>query len=188
MDISTVNIRGRGWPLTKEAVMGILLAFAPFLAFAIVDRLMGSVDGLVAGAVISAALLVRDWLRPNAAPKILEIGTFILFAALALYAALGAPEWSIMDVRLRVDGGLLLIVLVTMLIGKPFTLQYAREQVDRGLWTTPAFVRTNYVGPVAAFWRHRYRCCHRRCGQVHGMVSGTRRVIPADDGLTGPGL
>ena len=130
--------------------MGILLAFAPFLAFAIVDRLMGSVDGLMAGAAISAALLIRDWLRPNAAPKILEIGTFILFAALALYAVVGAPAWSIMDVRLRVDGGLLLIVLVTMLIGKPFTLQYAREQVDRDLWTTPAFVRTNYF--ITAAW------------------------------------
>jgi hypothetical protein len=130
--------------------MGILLAFAPFLAFAVVDRVLGSLDGLIAGAAISAALLVRDWLSPNAAPKVLEIGTFILFVALALYAALGAPEWSIMDVRLRVDGGLLLIVLVTMLIGKPFTLQYAQEQVDRDLWTTPAFIRTNYV--ITAAW------------------------------------
>jgi hypothetical protein len=130
--------------------MGILLAFAPFLAFAVVDRVLGSVDGLIAGAAISTALLVRDWLRPYAAPKVLEIGTFVLFVALALYAALGAPEWSIMDVRLRVDSGLLLIVLVTMLIGKPFTLQYAQEQVDRNLWTTPAFIRTNYV--ITAAW------------------------------------
>jgi hypothetical protein len=37
-----------------------------------------------------------------------------------------------------------------MLIGKPFTLQYAREQVGRDLWATPAFVRTNYV--ITAAW------------------------------------
>ena len=130
--------------------MGILLAFAPFLAFAVVDRLMGSADGLMAGAAVSAMLLIRDWLRPNAAPKMLEVGTFVLFAGLALYAVLGSPAWSIMDVRLRVDGGLLLIVLTTMAAGKPFTLQYAREQVDRALWTTPAFVRTNYV--ITGVW------------------------------------
>jgi hypothetical protein len=38
----------------------------------------------------------------------------------------------------------------SMLIGKPFTLQYAREQVGRDLWATPAFVRTNYV--ITAAW------------------------------------
>ena len=44
--------------------MGILLAFAPFIVFATVDRLIGSTDGLHAGAVTSAALLVRNWLSP----------------------------------------------------------------------------------------------------------------------------
>jgi hypothetical protein len=130
--------------------MGMLLAFAPFIAFAVIDRLAGSVEGLLAGAAISAGLLVRDWLRPGVSPKILEIGTFVLFVALGVYALLGAPNWSIMDVRLRVDAGLLLVVLGTMLIRRPFTLQYAREQVAPALWNTPAFVRTNYV--LTAAW------------------------------------
>jgi hypothetical protein len=41
-----------------------------------------------------------------------------------------------MGVRLRVDGGLLLIVLVSLAIGKPFTLQYARA--PRSAATIPA--------------------------------------------------
>jgi hypothetical protein len=125
--------------------MGIILAFAPFIVFAVIDRLIGSSEGLIAGAATSMVLLVRDWLRPGIAPKILEIGTFILFAGLALYAVLGAAAWSIMDVRLRVDAGLLLIVLTTMLVRQPFTLQYAREQVAPDQWTSPAFLRVNYV-------------------------------------------
>jgi hypothetical protein len=40
--------------------VGILLAFAPFIVFAIGDRLFGATSGLVAGAAVSAALLVRD--------------------------------------------------------------------------------------------------------------------------------
>jgi hypothetical protein len=65
--------------------------------------------------------------------KILEIGTAILFGGLALYAVLGGPVWSILGVRLRVDVGLFLMVLTTLIVGKPFTLQYAREQVPESL-------------------------------------------------------
>ena len=130
--------------------MGILLAFAPFIAFAVLDRFLGATTGLVAGALVSAALLARDWLDARRSPKILEIGTFILFGAMAAYALVGGPQWSVIGVRLRVDAGLLLIVLVSLALRQPFTLQYAREQVDRDLWSSPVFIRTNYV--ITAVW------------------------------------
>jgi hypothetical protein len=130
--------------------MGILLAFAPFFAFALVDRLVGPTEGLVAGFVISAGLLVRDWLSPKRTPKVLEIGTAILFGGLALYALLRNPGWSIMEVRLVVDTGLLLIVTVSIAIRRPFTLQYAREQVSKDVWASPEFARVNYV--ITAVW------------------------------------
>jgi hypothetical protein len=130
--------------------MGILLAFAPFLAFALVDRLIGPSQGLFAGVIVSAALLARDWFTPGRTPKILEIGTALLFAGLALYAAVGEPTWSVIGVRLCVDTGLLLIVLLSMAVGRPFTLQYAREQVAPEFWSSPEFARTNYV--ITAVW------------------------------------
>ena len=130
--------------------MGILLAFAPFIAFAVVDRLVGSIEGLIAGAIVSGGLLIRDWVSADRAPKILEIGTFILFAVMVLYALLVRPDWSLMGVRLRVDAGLLLIVLATMALRKPFTLQYARESVAKEHWDSPTFIHTNYV--ITAVW------------------------------------
>jgi hypothetical protein len=129
--------------------MGILLAFAPFLAFALVDRLVGPMEGLIAGAVVSAALLLRDLVLGRTV-KVLEIGTAILFGGLALYAMLGRPSWSVIGVRLVVDAGLLLIVLVSLAIRRPFTLQYAREQVAPEHWGAPEFIRTNYV--ITAVW------------------------------------
>jgi hypothetical protein len=125
--------------------MGILLAFAPFIAFALVDRLLGSTDGLVAGALVSLVLILRDALSPERTPKILEIGTAFLFCALVLYALLAHPAWSVVGVRLCVDAGLLAIVLASMALGRPFTLQYAREQVAPELHASPAFLRVNYV-------------------------------------------
>jgi hypothetical protein len=130
--------------------MGILLAFAPFIVFAVVDRMFGGIAGLVAGAAVSAVLVLRDWIGASRAPKLLEIGTVFLFAALSLYAVLCDPTWSIIGVRLRVDVGLLLIVLVSMAVRRPFTLQYAREQVAREFWGNPIFLRTNYI--ITAVW------------------------------------
>lgn len=130
--------------------MNILLAFAPFIAFAVVDRLAGSVEGLLAGAAVSGALIARDWFGHRRSPKMLELGTLVLFCTLAAYAILGTPAWSIMDVRLRVDAGLLLIVLVSLIVRRPFTLQYAREQVAPGLWSSPEFRRTNDV--ITGVW------------------------------------
>ena len=130
--------------------MGILLAFAPFIAFAVIERFVGPTAGLLAGALVSLALIVRDVITPGRSPKTLEIGTAVLFGALALYAVFGNPSWSVIGVRLCVDAGLLAVVLVTMAIGRPFTLQYAREQVSSDLHDKPAFLRVNYV--ITAVW------------------------------------
>ncbi|UKJ76194.1 hypothetical protein H1Q64_21865 (plasmid) [Azospirillum brasilense] len=130
--------------------MGILLAFAPFIAFAVLDRLVGPVEGLIAGALVSATMLLRDWMSPGRTPKILEVGTVLLFGGLAFYAVAGGPTWSVMGVRLLVDAGLLLIVLISIALRRPFTLQYAREQVAHEFWDSPRFIHTNYV--ITGVW------------------------------------
>jgi len=117
--------------------MQILLAFAPFIIFAIVDRFIGSLAGLLAGAVVALLLLGRDWLSKKHSLKILDIGTTLLFIGLSLYFLLAKPAWSVIGVRLFVDCGLLLIVLISLAIGKPFTIQYAREHVEREHWESP---------------------------------------------------
>ncbi|MFO1109616.1 MAG: hypothetical protein U1E61_10570 [Bradyrhizobium sp.] len=130
--------------------MGMLLAFAPFIAFAVVDRLVGSPEGLLAGFAVSAAILARDWLSATRKPKSLEIATAILFGLLAAYALILDPAWSVIGVRLLVDAGLLAIVLASILIRRPFTLQYAREQASEEAMRSPEFLRTNYV--ISAAW------------------------------------
>jgi hypothetical protein len=130
--------------------MGILLAFAPFIVFAVLDRLTGPTIGLTAAALVSLVLIARDALTPGRSPKVLEIGTAVLFGGLALYALLTNPTWSVIAVRLWVDAGLLAIVLSTMALGRPFTLEYAREQVAPELHSSPEFLRVNYV--ITSAW------------------------------------
>lgn len=130
--------------------MNLLLAFAPFIVFVVAERLFGIPAGLGAGAVTAAVLLARDLLAPGRSPKLLEIGTFLLFGLLCLYAMFIDASWSIAAVRLRVDAGLLLIVLVSMALRQPFSLQYARDRVERSHWEDPAFLRVNYV--ISGAW------------------------------------
>jgi hypothetical protein len=125
--------------------MNILLAFAPFIVFALADRVAGAVPGLVSGALVSLVLLIHDALSRERKIKILELGTMILFGGLALYSLLVKVEWSIIGVRLCVDAGLLLVVLVSMAVRQPFTLQYAREKVSPEHWSSPDFIRVNYI-------------------------------------------
>jgi hypothetical protein len=129
--------------------MGILLGLAPFIAFFALMRLVSPLAGLAAGLVASLLLGVRMWWRGETI-KILEIGSLILFAGLTLYTLVAAPAWSVASVRLVVDAGLLAIVLVSLAIGRPFTLPYARERVPKEFWAAPRFLHANRV--ITSVW------------------------------------
>jgi hypothetical protein len=133
-----------------EDAMGILLAFTPFIVFAVVATYVGAAAGLICAALIAAGLMARDGLILGKSPKILEIGTVILFTVLALLVVTGLGQWSVMGIRLRVDGGLLAIALASLALRRPFTLQYAREQTPQEIWNHPLFVRTNYI--ITSVW------------------------------------
>jgi hypothetical protein len=122
--------------------MSILLGLTPFIVFFVLMRLVSPLTGLAAAFAVSVLLGLRQWRRGESV-KVLEVGSLALFGILLLYTLLAAPEWTVATVRLAVDGGLLLIVLASLAIGMPFTLQYARESVPKEFWTTPLFISTN---------------------------------------------
>jgi len=129
--------------------MSILLGLSPFVTFFALMRLATPVTGLIGALVVSSLLCVRMSWRGESV-KILEVGSLILFGLLTGYTLLAAPRWTVATVRLAVDGGLLVIALVSLVIDRPFTLQYAREQVPEQYWGLPLFLRTNRI--VTAVW------------------------------------
>jgi hypothetical protein len=124
--------------------MNIVLGFSPFIALFVVLRLGGPLPGLGAALLISVVLCLR-MARRGESVKVLELGSLVLFAALTLYTVAAQPAWTVATLRLVVDGGLLAVVLASLAVGRPFTLQYARERVPAQLWETPAFRRTNTI-------------------------------------------
>jgi hypothetical protein len=123
--------------------MKLLMGFAPFIVFALLSRHLPVTLALLAGALVACFQMVNDKFKLRQSIKYLEIGTAILFGSLAVFTYFSGGHWAITEVRMYVDAGLFLIVLLTMLFGRPFTMQYAREQVDARVAATPEFYRFN---------------------------------------------
>jgi hypothetical protein len=129
--------------------VSVLLSLSPFAVFFALMRLVSPIAGLIGAFVVSVLLCTRGRRRGESV-KILEIGSVVLFGLLVAYTLLAAPRWTVATVRLAVDGGLLTIVLVSLAIGRPFTLQYARERVPEPIWALPVFYTTNRL--ITVVW------------------------------------
>ncbi|MBV9066532.1 MAG: hypothetical protein JO004_12305 [Methylobacteriaceae bacterium] len=129
--------------------MNILLSFGPFILFAVLMRFGDVLFALIAAAALSGLLIARERRRGKSV-KILEAGTVVLFGGLAIFTALTRFDWTILEARLAVDLGLFAIVLGSILVRRPFTLQFAREEVPREYWINPQFIATNYK--ISAVW------------------------------------
>ena len=131
--------------------MAVLLAFSPFLAFLAGERLLGIVPALCAGCVVAVGLVVRGLTRGSREVRVLEVGTVVLFGALALTATFVTEvKWSVGLVRLVVDCGLMLLVLAGVAVGRPFTGAIARERVTSEVARSPAFLRR--IQLIATAW------------------------------------
>ena len=89
--------------------MNILLGLAPFIAFFVLARSIGAAPGLWAAAAIALALLARARLRGQTEMKVLEAGGAVLFVGLAIVASFVGSDWSLFEVRVFVDLGLVAI-------------------------------------------------------------------------------
>ena len=122
--------------------MSILLSLSPFAMFFVLTRAHSPSAGLLGAFAVSLLLCARMWRRRESL-KILEVGSLVVFGALAAYTLAAAPHWSVATVRLAVDAGLLAVTVTSLAIGRPFTIQYARERVPAAVWGLPVFFTTN---------------------------------------------
>ncbi len=111
--------------------MKIIWSFAPFIAFAVFMRAVSVEAGLIAGAACGVISVILHWRRTHGSIQLLEAGAVALFGGLAIYASVRHPDWTIPGVRLVVDSGLMLLILLSIAVRRPFTLSYAREGCRR---------------------------------------------------------
>lgn len=81
---------------------------------------------------------------------VMPICSAIFFLLIGLNHLFKISTWIDGHLYLLINSALAAIVLISMLIGKPFTLQYAKERVARETWNKPLFLRINWI--LTSIW------------------------------------
>ena len=124
--------------------MTIFLILAPYAAFALLMLVAPADVALFTAAAICLAVIAYDMVRGRSL-KILGTGSIVVFVAVGGYVTEIDPDLSVSGVKFAVDAGMFLVTLGSILAGKPFTLQYAREVVDAETLKVPDFIKANYI-------------------------------------------
>jgi hypothetical protein len=129
--------------------MTIFLILAPYAAFSLLMLVTAADVSLFTGAAICLVVIAYDMARGRSL-KILGAGSVIVFTAVGGYITEIDPDLSVSGIKFAVDSGIFLVTFGSILIGKPFTLQYAREAVDAETLKVPGFIKANYI--ITAAW------------------------------------
>lgn len=124
--------------------MTIFLILAPYGAYTFLMLVTSATISVFAASAICLATIAIDVARGRSV-KILTAGSASVFAAIGLYLALLDPRLSTLGVKLSVDIGIFILSLGSMLVRRPFTLQYALESVPAETAAMPGFLTANYI-------------------------------------------
>jgi hypothetical protein len=124
--------------------MTIFLILAPYGAFAVLMLVTSATVSVFTAAAICLAVIGYD-VAGGRSMKILGAGSVVVLTAVGSYVALIDPDLSVSAVKFAVDTGIFLVTLGSIMMGRPFTLQYALEIVDAETARYPDFIRANYI-------------------------------------------
>ncbi len=128
--------------------MNLVVGFAPFILFALLSRLSADLALWVAfaGAFV---VTIRDFVE-SPSLRLLDVGSFVLFAALALVRGFLDPTLSLVAVRFIAETCLFLLLLAPLLLKRPFSVDYARLDPKEKGWPPDLFLRVNML--VSLIW------------------------------------
>lgn len=128
--------------------MNLIVGFAPFILFALLSRLSADLALWVAFAA-AFVVTIRDFVE-SPSLRLLDAGSFVLFALLALVRGFLDPNLSLAAVRFIAELALFLLLAVPLVLRRPFSVDYARLDPREAHWPPALFLKVNYL--VSAIW------------------------------------
>lgn len=121
----------------------ILKNFLPWiLYFVLIGHTQEQLTTAIIVAAISSIILERKELKKG---FILSWGTCIFFIFMLITVVLFKNNWVAMHAWIFSNGTLALIAWVSILLRRPFTMQYAKEKISKDKWQHPLFIKINYI-------------------------------------------
>jgi hypothetical protein len=125
--------------LVEMDAIKLILAFAPWIAFWIIS-LGHSMFSLQLGICVAALLVIVMGVTRLHRGAILWAG--VAFFAFAVISVVWLKNsWVIHHLGFLASGTLFMATFLSILWGRPFTEDYARDHVPRELWESPSFIR-----------------------------------------------
>jgi len=125
-----------------------IISFLPWIVFAIIP--CNNMVELSYAVVVCLFLeLVGDYKQLRKG-FILSWGTLIFFAFNVIFVTWLKYVWIATHMGVFASAALAAIAWFSLLIGKPFTIQYAKEKTPKDRWNSPVFIRINKI--MTIFW------------------------------------
>jgi len=125
----------------------LMLVFTPWLCLLVIGQgsllrlKIGLVTALVASVVMSLTGVHRG---------IIMVVGLVFFTCATVAVVLFDNIWTAVHMGMLAHGALALSAWGSVAIGRPFTMDYARQHTDPSLWTSPPFIRTNVL--ITSVW------------------------------------
>jgi hypothetical protein len=146
----------------------LVWSFSPWVAFLLGVRVGGVYWGTAIGLTVAAVVLARALTR-HSTHMFDVIGVVYFGGLLALLAAIHPSDIATWGryVQAVAHGSLTLIVFGSVLIGRPFTEPYAREQAPERVWKSVRFHQLNRR--LSAVWG-----CAFLVGTISLIIAGSQ--------------
>jgi len=128
----------RGDPLS------VLVSFAPWISVWVLVSNDSYVPGMVVATACSASLIVWT-LFEGKKPKLLDWGTLGSLAGLTFVSVAAGGPWLASWLSAMLNAALFLVIFGSIVVGRPFTIDYAKEETPPELWDTEGFRHVNAV-------------------------------------------
>lgn len=125
----------------------LLISFAPWLSFLVIahDTPFRVKLGLIVALILSIIMGITRLHRGI----ILWVG-LVFFGCTTVAVVFLDNVWALRHMGVLANGALAAGAWLTIFLGRPFTLDYAKEHTDPCLWSSPRFLKSNYV--ITAIW------------------------------------
>jgi hypothetical protein len=128
---------------------GVLISFGPWIAVWVLTSNSSYVPGLLVAVGISVGLIGWTYWEGKR-PKLLDWGTFVIMAVFTVVALVVDESWLGNWLNPILNGSLCLLMVLTVAVGRPFTIEYAKEEAPPEVWDSPQFTHINLV--ITGVW------------------------------------
>jgi hypothetical protein len=129
--------------------MGLFLGFAPWIIYSVLVSNNTFEEAAVVALITSLAL--NGWtLSQGKRPKLLDLGMLAWFAILVVISLGGDDAWVADWSYVLSNVAIAALILLTILVGQPFTREYAKETVPPENWSSPIFLKSTQL--IAWAW------------------------------------